>query len=223
MIVKATIPTEPVETLADLVKRLGGVPLDRILLHPAPGTATEEDLIAALEAPRKRICELVDGVLVEKPMGAPESMLAAFIIHVLMTYLDKSDLGIVIGADGPIRFRLGLVFIPDVSFVSWDRIPGDAFPADPVAKVIPNLAVEVLSKSNTTAEIKRKLKEYFKAGVELAWVIDPKKQIANVYTSPTKKRQLARDGILDGGTVLPGFKLSLKELFAHGKRPRGQR
>lgn len=223
MIVKADFSTEPAETLADLVKRLGDVPLDRILLKPAPGTATEEDLIAALEAPRKLICELVDGVLVEKAMGTRESMLAAVIIQLLLNFVEKDDLGVVLGGDGPLRFRLGLVLVPDVSYISWDRIPGGEFPDDPIAKVIPNLAIEVLSKSNTPKEIERKLKEYFKAGVELAWVIDPKKETAEAYTSPAKKRPVGKDGVLDGSAVLPGFKLSLKELFARGKRRRGQR
>jgi hypothetical protein len=64
------------ETFADLHNRLGEVPLDRIRMKPAPGTATEEDLRRA----RKPTCELVDGVLVEKPMGTRESLLAAYII-----------------------------------------------------------------------------------------------------------------------------------------------
>src|SRR5262249_8918228 len=71
----AAAAPESMETLADLVDRLGEIPLERIRLHPPPGEATEEDLIAALEAPRKRICELVDGVLVEKPMGTREAIL----------------------------------------------------------------------------------------------------------------------------------------------------
>src|SRR6266851_3638078 len=71
----ATIDAPSMETMEDLVRGLGGVPLERILLKPAPGTATEKDLIAALQGPRKRICELVDGVLVEKPLGTLEAIL----------------------------------------------------------------------------------------------------------------------------------------------------
>jgi hypothetical protein len=70
-----TLTAPPDESLADLVERLGGIPLDRIRMRPPPGTATEEDVLAALEAPRKRICELIDGVLVEKAMGYSESVL----------------------------------------------------------------------------------------------------------------------------------------------------
>ena len=64
-----------IETLADLHARLGNVPLQRIRCHPAPGTATEADVLVYPRG-EKRLYELVDGVLVEKPMGYYESLLA---------------------------------------------------------------------------------------------------------------------------------------------------
>ena len=134
------------DTLAATVKQLGGIPLHRILMKPAPGTATESDLLRLLEAPRKRICELVDGILVEKPMGTKDALLAGFIIHLFFDFLDEHDLGIVVGADGPLRLRLGLVRIPDVCFISWDRLPGGELPDEAIAGVVPDLAVEVLSR-----------------------------------------------------------------------------
>jgi Uma2 family endonuclease len=210
--------SESEDTLADLVHQLGDIPLERIRMKPAPGTATEADLIAALEAPRKLICELVDGVLVEKPLGTREGFFAGLIVHWMWSFLEKHDWGVVIPADGPLRLWLGLVRIPDVSFVSWDRIPGGEFPDDPVARLIPNLAIEVLSKSNTKAEMERKLREYFRAGVQLVWLIDPKTRTAQVYTSPTSMKRIGKDQVLDGGEVLPGFKLSLQKLFARTKR-----
>ena len=70
-----------VDTVADLLHRLGDIPPERILMRPPPGTATEKDVIESLEAPRKRICELVEGVLVEKPMGAGEALYAPVILR----------------------------------------------------------------------------------------------------------------------------------------------
>jgi Uma2 family endonuclease len=122
------------------------------------------------------------------------------------------------GADGPVRLRLGLVRIPDVCFVSWKRLGSDEVPDDSISKVIPELAIEILSKSNTRREIERKLEEYFRAGVLLAWVIDPRKKAAEIYTAPTKKKEIGLDGTLQGGTILPGFRLPLKDLFARGRR-----
>jgi Uma2 family endonuclease len=216
----ATVSEAPerVETIADLVERLGDIPLDRIRLKPAPGTAIERDVIAALEAPRKRLCELVDGVLVEKPVGTKEAILAGVIIHHLWTFVTPRDLGIVVGADGPWRLKLGLVRMPDVAFISWDRLPGEEFPHAAIARVIPNLAVEVLSPSNTKKEMERKLQDYFRAGVELVWIIDPKTQTAESYTTPTRSRKVAKGESLSGGKVLPGFTLSLKEVFGALRR-----
>src|SRR6516165_5737431 len=79
------------DTVADLIERLGGIPASRILLHPAPGTATENDVIEA-EARTNRLCELWDGVLVEKPMGFYESRLAIVLSHFLESYLEKNDI-----------------------------------------------------------------------------------------------------------------------------------
>jgi Uma2 family endonuclease len=208
------------ETLAELLHQIGDVPPERIRVRPAPGTATEDDVVAALDGPQKRLCELVDGVLVEKTMGTKEGVLAGLIVYYLWDFLEEHDFGVVVGADGPLRLRLGLVRIPDACFVSWDRLPGGELPDTAIAPVVPELAVEVLSEGNTPREMERKLREYFEAGVRLAWLIQPKTQTATAYTAPTKARRVGKDQALDGGDVLPGFRLSLKELFARARRRR---
>src|SRR3954467_9522345 len=92
----------PRRTMADLLEQLGDVPLHRVLAVPAPGTATEQDVID-IEAREKRLCELVDGVLVEKPMGFYESRVAIVLSHLLENFLDQHDLGIVVGEAGMMR------------------------------------------------------------------------------------------------------------------------
>ena len=208
-----------VQTFADVLEELGGISPSRIRMQPAPGRATEKDVIR-IEASENRLFELVDGVLVEKAMGARESLLATHISFLLKTYLVANDFGVVLGADGMLRLRPRLVRIPDVAFISWDQIPSGEFPSKPIPDLYPDLAVEVLSDSNTVAEIDRKLTEYFEAGCRLAWIVDPKTNTADVYTSPTDCRHLKPSQSLDGGDVLPGFKLPLKELFASVKRRR---
>src|SRR5688572_1137088 len=101
-------------TLADLLTRLGSVPPDRIRFQPTPGTAVEQDVIE-LHDRENRLFELVDGVLIEKPMGFQESRIAALIIQVVGQFVEQNDLGIVAGADGMMRIATGLVRIPDVS------------------------------------------------------------------------------------------------------------
>jgi Uma2 family endonuclease len=200
-------------TLADVLHDLGGVSPKRIRLRPPPGKATEADLIR-IQAHEKRHYELVDGVLVEKVMGAPQACVTSDLIFSVKLFLRENDLGFVMTPDGPTRLLERLVRMPDLSFVSWERMPTREYPATPIAGVVPNLAVEVLSEGNTRREMERKLKEYFLAGVELVWVVDPYKRTVAVYTAPDRVATLTEGDVLDGGSVLPGFKLPVKDLFA---------
>jgi len=206
------------ETVADLLDQLGGIPAQRVRWKPYPGTATEQDVIAAEGELRKRLCELVDGTLVEKPVGQFESRLALLIGHFIETHLEQHDLGICYGADAMLRIVPGRVRLPDVSFVSWQKLPNHKLPTEPIANLVPDLAVEVLSKGNTRREMKNKREEYFRGGASLVWEINPKKQSARVYTSVSQFQEIGPDGALDGGDVLPGFELPLKRLFARAQR-----
>lgn len=204
--------TTPTPTLADLLAQLGDIPPRRVLLHPYPGTATEQDVIA-LEASQGRLCELVDGVLVEKTMGFQESVLAALLIQYLGSFVRQHDLGVVAGADGTLRLKAGLVRIPDVCFVSWDRLPGRQLPRGAIPDLVPDLAVEVLSEGDTRKEMERKLSEYFSAGVRLVWCIDPKARTVRAHTAVSRSALIGEDQTLEGGDVLPGFALPVRQLF----------
>lgn len=110
-----------------------------------------------------------------------------------------------------------MVRIPDVAFISWDRLPDRGRPKVPIPLLAPDPAVELPSESNTKPEIDRKLGEYFRAGVRLVWVIDPRKKVARVYTSTRRSKRIIEKQSPDGGAVLPGFVLPLKELFTDGE------
>jgi Uma2 family endonuclease len=200
-------------TLQDLVERLGNIPLSRVLMDPLPGQATEADL---LEAERRyhRLYELVDGTLVEKGMGYLESLLAGVLIGVLRQFVVPRNLGVVSAPDGTVRLFPGLVRVPDVSFASWDRFPDRRVPEEPIPSLAPDLVIEVLSQSNTRAEMKRKRGEYFAAGVRVVWEVDPKRRRVSVYRSDGTVTSLKASQRLEGGDVLPGFVLELSELIS---------
>jgi Uma2 family endonuclease len=195
--------------VAELLHRLGDVPPERVRLLPTPGTATESDLLK----PDGKHCELVDGVLVEKAMGYDVSLLAIELGMYLAAFVKQHRLGEVTGADGTMRLMPGLVRIPDLAFTSRARLPKKGAPREPIPDLAPDLAVEVLSKGNTKAEMRRKVREYFEVGVRLAWLIDPKTRTATVHTSPTASTKLVEGQSLNGSDVLPGFALPLGELF----------
>jgi Uma2 family endonuclease len=203
--------TAEIETVADLLREWG-VDASRIRLHPALGTATESDVIEIHDR-TKRLYELTQGVLVEKVTGYYESRLASILGYFIEVFLTQHNLGIVVGADGFLRLGLGLVRIPDLSFTRWERLPNRQVPRQPIPDLVPNLAVEVLSVSNTRTEMERKRREYFDAGVELVWQIDPDERTCEVFSSPDDSAVIGIDGTVDGGTVLPGFQLSLREFF----------
>jgi Uma2 family endonuclease len=209
----ATADPKPPDTLAELLQRLGDIPPERVRAVPAPGTATEDDVLA-IHARENRLYELIDGILVEKGMGYSESMMAGAVLSLIRAFVLPRKLGLVTGADGMMRLFPGLVRIPDVAFASWDRIPARRVPQAPIPDLVPNLAVEVLSESNTQREMERKVGEYFRNGVELVWLIDPRDRTARVYRSPVDVTLLGENDTLDGGNVLPGFSLPLAELFA---------
>jgi Uma2 family endonuclease len=198
--------------MADMLRRLGDISPDRILWHPLPGTATESD-VTRLDAHDNRLCELVDGILVEKPMGLRESVVAIAIARFLGEFVSRHRLGIVAGEAGAVRLLPGLVRIPDVAFISRQRLP-NGLPDEPIPQLVPDLAVEVLSKSNTPAEMSRKLEEYFKAGARLVWLVDPDKRSVTVYRAVDDFKIVDRNGTLDGAEVVAGFTLPVAQVFA---------
>lgn len=206
-------PFPPDWTIADMLAQLGDVPANRIRLTPLPGTATEQDVLD-VQAHTDRLCELVDGVLVEKTMGYRESLLAVAVASYLREFVRAKGLGIVLGADGTLRILPRQVRIPDVCFIGWERFPGRELPPVPIPAVAPDLAVEVLSPGNTEGEMQRKLRDYFTAGVRLVWYIDPTTRTARAYTAPDQSTTYGEADRLPGGDVLPGFELPLAELFA---------
>ena len=190
------------------------VPPKRIRLQPPPGQATEEDVIRA-----DGTCELIDGVLVEKAMGFWESRLAGLLLHYLESYLDEHDIGFTLGEGGMQRVAYGQVRLPDVSFYLWNHFPNRELTREQILDKVADLTVEVLSPSNTKAEMARKRREFFASGTRLFWIVDPVACTVEVFTAPEQSTVLYEADMLDGGDVLPGFKLVIRDWFARaGKR-----
>jgi Uma2 family endonuclease len=207
----ATVAAEPRVsnwTVADLFDRFGPILLSRIRFDPAPGTATEDDVIEIRER-ETRLFELVDGVLIEKTYDLWGSYLAALIAG----FMASSPDGIVLGADGMARLAPGLIRIPDLSFIPWERFPGRVVPREPMVGFAPDLAVEVLSPSNTVKEMDVKLRDYFRTGVRLVWYVDPEARTVRVFTGVDRVTTLDDSATLDGGDVLPGWSLAVGRIF----------
>jgi Uma2 family endonuclease len=201
-----------VPTVADLLHNLGDISPQRVLLKPQPGTATEEDLLR-LPRDAQRNCELVDGTLVYKAMGFPESIVAMVLVGELRAFLKKKRWAAVSGPDGHTRFFGNQIRMPDVAVFVLEKLPDRKLPREQVCPVAPDLAVEVLSPGNTPREMEGRLALFFKSGVRLVWVADARRRTVRVYQSPTAFTELGENDTLDGGDILPGFTLSLREWF----------
>lgn len=164
--------------------------------------------------------ELIRGELkVMSPSKPLHGIICAEIAAELRDFVRGHDLGVVVGAEtGFIVERdPDTVLGVDAGFISNERLP-TIEDLDKFATSAPDLAVEVMSPSNTTREMEKKVALYFAAGARAVWVFNPKKRTAAVYTSPTDVKVLSEQETLEGGEVLPGFRLELSKLFAVGKR-----
>jgi Uma2 family endonuclease len=101
-----------------------------------------------------------------------------------------------------------------MGFFAWDKFPRRKLPRKTIPDLAPDLAVEVLSESSTHRGMEQKLKDYFFAGVRVVWYIDARKKTVQVFSSSAASRLLHERDTLDGGDVLPGLRLPLRELFA---------
>lgn len=210
-------------TVADLLHALGDIPPERVRVVPPIGQATLEDLIAANESGNGPVCEWVDDTLVEKAVGYFESWVGTIISGQFDRFLETNDLGMFLGEAGVLRILPRVGRAGDVTFVAWTSLPGGKpLPReDNVPEVVPDLVVEVLSANNTPREMERKRGEYFTAGVKHVWEIDPVSESARAYTGVESVREIPKGGTLEAEDVLPGFTLSLEQVFARANRTRG--
>jgi Uma2 family endonuclease len=160
--------------------------------------------------------EVVDNQLVElAPMGAYEVRLATLLTARIETVARQHQLGRTVQE---MLFDLTTATArkrrPDVAFVSFDRWPlYRRIPRTEAWEVVPNLAVEVVSRMDSGDHIVDKVAEYFRASVERVWVVFPSQEQVYVYDSPTSVRILTRTDELSGDPILPNFRLPLVELF----------
>ena len=162
--------------------------------------------------------EVVDGQIVELPPMGTRQEITAGVLHVrLGHFVDSNKLGrAVMETLFDFTAQVGRKRRPDVAFVSQQRWPlSQTIPDTDGWPVVPNLAVEVVSRSNSWEEVMDKLQEYFEAGVERVWVVSPAHQQIHVFQTPTSVRILTLPDDLTDEQLLPGFRLPLRELFEH--------
>ncbi len=191
------------------------VPCAEPVLVPRHGRPwTEADLLAL--ADDERHYELVRGdLLMMSPASPVQGHYAARLIGALQPYVEDNDLGAVYTAEPGFTLESEpelVIRAPDVAFVRKERIP----PADQQAgfwPLAPDLAVEIISPSETAASVQAKVQDYLAAGTQLIWLVYPDSTVVVEYQPPAQIRQYGREDSLEGGTVIPGFQYALARLF----------
>jgi len=174
---------------------------------------TPEDLLALPDD--GRVFELVDGLLVELNMGAESEAIGSLFYYYMQQFCMSNPLGRAVAngtfkcfVDAPEKVRR-----PDAAFISFARLPA----AHPIPRgffrVVPDLAVEVVSPTDFYEAVELKIDEYLAAGVLMAWVALPFKRVVRVYRPGRLMIEVGADSELDGEDVLPGFKCPVASLF----------
>lgn len=184
-------------------------------LETSPIAVPDGPAAVEVAVPDDVLYEVVDGQIVEKNVGAREIEIASMLDQALGMFAKPRRLGRVVAE---MIFRIdparNLQRRPDVAFISDQRWPfRRRAPDTPVWDIVPDLAIEVVSPSNSADAVLAKVREYFDAGVRQVWVVFPKGREVYVYSS-TKQIQVLQIGDeLDGGDLLPGFRLPLTAIF----------
>lgn len=181
------------------------------------GRATQ-DAAAGWDEP---LYEVVNGHQLDvPPMGARQNALASYLCGQINQTAVPARRGLAVTETlFVLKREPSLQRRSDVAFVSYDRWPERTIPESNAWNVVPNVAVEVVSPTNMADEVEMKRIEYLQAGVELIWIIYPVSQTIHVCAAPRRIDVLGTEDELDGGTVLPGFRLKLADLFAVLRAP----
>ena len=182
-----------------------------ILADPAEVTRPTPNDVPALES--RGLYELVNGLLVEKAMGYVANYVAGEVTVSLKLHCRETNAGHVLPEQS---FRCfpqdpDLVRRPDVAFITAARVP----PVFPTGNVpfAPDLAVEVISPTNTVYEVDAKLADYWSAGVRMVWTINPAARIARVHQPRQPIVEYGGDDVLRGDPLLPGFRMPLPPIW----------
>jgi Uma2 family endonuclease len=173
---------------------------------------TPEDLLSMSDSVSY---ELVDGRLVERPMGLKSSRISGKLLRLMGNFCDANSMGWLFNADAGYQCfpdAPNKVRKPDVSFIRKERLPADQEP-EGHSLIAPDLAVESISPNDLFEEVAVKVEEYLTAGVQLVWVLVPSTRTVLVYRPSGPGTILRASDELSGEDVLPGFRCRVSDIF----------
>lgn len=175
-------------------------------------TVEEFDRFVELPENADRLFEYLGGEIVEVPSTPYASYIAGRILRRVAAFVEEHHLGYTTGEAGGYVVS-GEKYAPDVGYISTARQPKLA--EEGYNPTPPDLAVEVDFPSTYQSQksLRTKVVNYLAAGT-LVWLVLPEAKEVEVYAPGQPKKTVGLDGALDGGHVLPGFRLAVKDVFA---------
>jgi Uma2 family endonuclease len=173
----------------------------------------EEDLIRLYDGKY----ELVEGVIKQMaPAGEEHGIITARIIYNLLKFVDENKLGIVTTSETGYKLSSNpdTVKAPDAAYKSKERFEKGG-KTKGYSTVMPELVVEVNSPSDSYGEVVKKVNLWLKSGVLEVWVVEPDSRMIIVYYSDGGSKIFYSDDEISGGSILPGFKFRVKDIFEY--------
>ena len=149
------------------------------------------------------------------PTGEEHTTLGLGIGARLWFHARRDALGLVTTANGGyvIARDPDTVLVPDAAFIRAERLAPD-WDRSKFVPLPPDLAVEVISPSDTYQAVADKITLYLDAGTRIVWIVNPRNHVVTVHVPDKPPRELRVGDVLDGGGVLPGFELPLADIFS---------
>lgn len=157
--------------------------------------------------------ELIAGELVAMtPAGGEHGEIGSGMVARLWLHNRGCRLGKVYGADTGFVLAPNVILVPDAAFVRMDRLPAEEDQRRWL-RLAPDLVVEVVSPTDRAADVAAKVARYLDAGVTLLWVLHPRTRAVTLHAADRSEQTLREGDELDGGEVLPGFRVAVAEIF----------
>ena len=158
--------------------------------------------------------ELVDGELVDRDGTPQHSIVGAGFAWLLRTHVRNAGLRLHVGISGGFQINAHTLRFPDVHVTTWERMAAYSESEGAWPHFAPDVAIEVVSASNTPAALARKTAEYFAGGTRAVWIADPNPRTVAIRRPGIPEQVLASDDMLSGDPEIPGFACPVAAIFA---------